>query len=101
MTLILDMDYHRPYRGQPVLTDWLDALGVGPKLVRRVRVLQDDAGQRMVEITRLAVNEAGHVYHADGVMAEDPPFAVPLTAPIPDQLLALHGIPADAPPPLP
>lgn len=90
--VLLDLDYTTPFRGKPVLLDWVQALGVKPDGVRRIRVLDED-GTMNVEITELARDEKGRRFARDDRPVEAAPFTVPLAAEIPDQIAAVHGIP--------
>lgn len=90
-TVVLDLDVHRPdsrrWRGSPVLRDWVLALGADPLVTYRLRVLADGDGQ--VEFHRYATCN-GRRYRDPGTddVAVLPVWTVPLTVPIPAELLA-------------
>lgn len=91
MSVVLDLDVHdpvlRPWLGSPVLCDWMRELGVDPRAVYRLAVLADGDGQ--VEFHRYATCD-GKRYRDPGTddVALLPVTTVPLTVPIPTELLA-------------
>ena len=94
--VVCELDVHTPGRvaqrliGSPVLIDWLTALGIDPNRCVSFRVLA--VGDGTVEATlyregsdgSFLVNEAG-----DGLLTDV--HQVPLTVPVPAEVLAVGG----------
>jgi hypothetical protein len=94
MTVVLELSVHDPdcrqWRGSSVLCDWIRALGVDPGVVFGLRVLADGDGH--VEFDRYALRDGRrYMDPATREAAVEPVLVVPLTAPVPAELLALGG----------
>jgi hypothetical protein len=96
VTVVLELDVHDPdsrrWRGKPFLCDWIRALGADPGTVFALRVLAD--GDGVVEFDRYATSN-GRRYRDPRTddAARAPMLVVPLTVPVPVELLTLRGRP--------
>ena len=74
--------------GQPVLLNWLAALGVDAHRCRRFRVLADGAGDGFVVEATSCMMRDGHVVVVDNELVTEI-LTVPLTSAVPPEVLAV------------